>query len=422
MINVKELGNTVFAGKAKPASGGGGSDNAANKDLSNLSASGEAKLAGEEWQKPAEWVDIRSGALPNSVYMLVGHSADYSTYPTLPIKASVSNSGTYDIYIDGIKQFSAVASGTESTITWQTLALTSGRDVTYPAALKTHIVRVTPTSSSNELTALSCGATTVKGILWVHFTTTEAISLYQLLTATGAVWADRAPVCQAITSDNGELEVTSLSGAFNFIKNLIELPVFIGKGNTYADRISTSDSFRYCTGIKKIKFKDLYCSDSYGLFRECNSLQEVSLENSHIAIADYSFANCFALKKLPSPLPISSLASNSVLALSALEPTFIDFSDGTTATKVDAHGTSGHTMYGLKGLTVSSSAPFSSSTSPQINVSYTGLDRSALVHLFNSMPTVTDSQVINVTGCTGAASLTAEDLAIATEKGWTVTR
>ena len=28
-----------------------------------------------EWQKPSDWIDIRSGACPNSIYYLVGHSA-----------------------------------------------------------------------------------------------------------------------------------------------------------------------------------------------------------------------------------------------------------------------------------------------------------------------------------------------------------
>ena len=83
----------------------------------------------DTWKKPADWVDIRSGAIPNSVYFLVGHSADYATYPTFVVKAGVSNSGTYDVFVDGIKQ-ATTASGTETTLNWQTLALESGWEVT----------------------------------------------------------------------------------------------------------------------------------------------------------------------------------------------------------------------------------------------------------------------------------------------------
>jgi hypothetical protein len=76
----------------------------------------------------------------------------------------------------------------------------------------------------------------------------------------------------------------------------------------------------------------------------------------------------------------------------------------------------------VKGLVVSSSAPFSNANTPQLSVAYSGMTRAALVTLFNSLPTVTDDQVCDVTGATGAADLDATDLAIATGKGWTVTR
>lgn len=105
----------------------------------------------------------------------------------------------------------------------------------------------------------------------------------------------------------------------------------------------------------------------------------------------------------------------------SLEDTVVNFSSPTLE-RLTMGGYSGAVISGLKGITVSSSAPFDHTTSPQIDVSYTGLDRAALVNLFNSMPTVSDGQVCNITGATGAADLTAGDLAIATAKGWTITR
>jgi hypothetical protein len=59
-------------------------------------------------------------------------------------------------------------------------------------------------------------------------------------------------------------------------------------------------------------------------------------------------------------------------------------------------------------------------TSPQIDVSYTSLGQAALVQLFNDLPTIT-AKTINITGASGAASLTAGERAIATGKGWTIT-
>ena len=105
----------------------------------------------------------------------------------------------------------------------------------------------------------------------------------------------------------------------------------------------------------------------------------------------------------------------------SLEDTFLDFSANTAVKSIGAYGTSTNPCRGIKGLTVSSSAPFNGSGT-QIDIRYTGLDRAALVTLFNSLPTVTGSQICNITGATGASDLTASDLAIATAKGWTVTR
>lgn len=75
---------------------------------------------------------------------------------------------------------------------------------------------------------------------------------------------------------------------------------------------------------------------------------------------------------------------------------------------------------GIKGVRVSNEAPFNRATTPQIDVRYTNLDRSALVQLFNDLPTVSSGQIINITGTTGSEKLKAADLAIATNKGWTV--
>lgn len=372
----------------------------------------------DEWQKPADWIDIRSGAIPNSVYFLVGHSADYATYPTFTVLAGVSNSGNYDVFVDGVKQ-ATTSSGTETTLNWQTLALESGWDVTYPAALKTHVVRVTPTSDSDTLTSIRTDYNVVKGVMWAHITLTE-IGLYRFLSAEGNVTTDRAPLFEALTTPTNEIKVTFFTGAFNCIKNIKTLPVFVGKGNAYANRVGTNATFLR-SGIKRVHFKDFWLGDPYACFRKCNNLEFIELENSHLSTDSYIFEDCYKLKRLPNPLTINSLSINAITNATALEPTVLDLSQKTTYTRVDVRGSSTYPMKGLKGITVSNEAPFTG-TSPQINVSYTGLDRQALVNLFKSMPTVSAGQVCNITGATGAADLTTEDLAIATDKGWTITR
>ena len=100
---------------------------------------------------------------------------------------------------------------------------------------------------------------------------------------------------------------------------------------------------------------------------------------------------------------------------SLTEDYVLDLSNCTALNKIAAIQTARFT-----GLRVSSSATFGGAT-PQINVSYTGMDRTALVQLFNDLPTVSGGQVINITGTTGSEDLTVDDVMIAVNKGWTVT-
>lgn len=62
-------------------------------------------------------------------------------------------------------------------------------------------------------------------------------------------------------------------------------------------------------------------------------------------------------------------------------------------------------------------------SSPQVNVSYTGLSTAALVTLFNDLAAQGNvvSKTIDITNATGASGLTAADRLIVTSKGWTIT-
>lgn len=375
----------------------------------------------EEWRKPDDWIDMRSGALPNSVYFLVGHSADYTSYPTFTVKATIYDSGTYDVYVDGIKQ-ATTASGTATVLNWQMLALTSGWEVTYPAALRTHIVRVTPSSNSNYCTAITVRNTNQQnGIMWAHFTTTHAIDLDYFIGATSTY---PAPIMLACTCACPELLVSQrIRNAFYRCENLSVIPVF-NFGNT-----STTSMLDECisyTKVKKFVAKNFTnTNDPNAPFSVAKSLKSIEFENGILPLAGYNaFSQCEKLVSLP---PISGYAGSTGLQniffhCDSLKDTCLDLSNASQARYVKLGGKSSNPITGIKALTVSNQAPFDDATSPQLDVSYTGLNRAALVNLFNSMPTVSASQVCNVTGATGAADLTADDLAIATDKGWTVTR
>lgn len=366
------------------------------------------------WQKPADWIDMRNAAVANSVYLLVGHAADYSAYNELTLKAVVSSSGTYNVFVDGIK-IATTASNTDTAINWQTLALTSGWDVTYPSALRTHIVRITPTDPSHNITATRLNSTANQGVLWVHSTLTNNAE-YTL--GSSSIIAN--PLLEAVTCSGATLKVSDLNNFVANCGNLVYLPKIEGATNA-----KVNYSFYRCQKLKKVHLVGFAQNNvqiyNSAPFDNCKALTSIIFENCKIRIPNWEGAT--ALKKFPAGNTFHNTQYNDIRAigLSSLQDTFFDTSDATTCKRAQFQGTSSVRCDGIKGVTVSSSAPFDG-TSPQINVSYTGLNRVALVNLFNSLPTVSASQVINITGATGADDLTAADLAIATGKGWTVTR
>lgn len=369
----------------------------------------------EPWLKPSEWIDIRSGALPNSVYFLVGHAADYSSYSSFVFKATISNSGSYDVYVDGIKQ-ATTANNTDTTLNWQTLALTSGWDVTYPSAMRTHIVRVTPSVSTNKITGVYYTGDSDGAALWIHNTVEGTFALGWL---SGRANAGHLVLLEAITTVGEQLATSGSNQAFAECAALKELPALDFTSNA-ADLYRT---FLNCTSIKKIKLQNLKGNGTTSCFNGCTSLEEIKAQNSYIKWGTSMFEGCAKLKSL-GELQISYSDNSTTKSLTGcvgLSELFLDMSNNASMTRLAFGGGSNKRIDGLKGLTVSPDAPFSGN-SPQLDVSYTGLSRSALVNLFNSMPTVTDSQVCNIKGATGAEDLDNTDIAIAQAKGWTVTR
>ena len=373
-----------------------------------------------EWQKPSDWIDIRSGALNNSIYFLVGHSADYTKYPDFNFTATISTgANTYDVYIDGIKKFTT-NSGTETAINWQTLSLTSGFDTTHPEELVTHIVRITPTVSTDTITRLQMTIAKEKGLLWTHFAITNAINLDRSFqNDSSSTTTNNCPFLEAVTATDNQIKVNgAIRGMFQFATGLIEVATLVSTSNS---AVSALKSFNGCTSLRHIKFENFTFSDCDYMFQDCNALQKIE-STGDIILGRATLDDANALKQLPNVTfnttygVIGALYRNTVL-----QPTFLDASGASTLPRLTVSGTATARVDGLKGLVVSNLAPFTGS-SPQLNVSYTGLDRGALVNLFNSLPTVTGGQVCNVTGATGASDLTAEDIAIVTQKGWTLTR
>lgn len=394
-----------------------------------------------DWVKPADWIDIRNCALDNSVYYLVSHSAPTESggtytvadYPKFSLLCTLSTSAnTYDVYVDGVK-VATTAHNTETTLDWGTL-YTAGTvqtlyTTTHPTDLVYHIVRVTPSVSTDTFTRAriyQISGQQQQGLLWAHYQFSNPITL---ASGFGAESAVRNYLLEAVTAKNDTITYrvsSSLSGsgiycAFTHTQSLKHIPTLVAEATTY--RSGTYNAFTN-SGLKKLVIKNNSGLEDFEFLHDSN-FENVDIENPISFQARNTNAtsvrNADKLKNLPA---ISTTEKGTVFNgydLPALEDTFLDLSFNDTLTLFKLYGTEAGKMSGLKGLIVSPSAPFDGE-SPQINISYTGLNRAALVALFNSLPSVTASQVCNITGATGANDLTAEDLAIATAKGWTITR
>ena len=109
--------------------------------------------------------------------------------------------------------------------------------------------------------------------------------------------------------------------------------------------------------------------------------QKVSLRSGQDPTFDYGFDSngrlVFANK--------NATEINNFLNYDSTYSEILDLYNLSKMEKVAVNGTVDRKMEGLKGLLVSPNAPFTGS-SPQINASYTGLSKSALVSLFESAP------------------------------------
>lgn len=170
---------------------------------------------------PADWSDIRTDCPENSIALYVAHSADYSFYDNLGFTANCT--GGYNVFIDGTQYGSTYASGSNCTITWSSLALDTGDDITTPTALKAHKIWVVPATSGNNITAfhftrVASSGQEQQGVLWAHFNISNQINLNHLFSTGSQPYANKALI--ATTAKNNKLKVSKIGYAFYGTDNL----------------------------------------------------------------------------------------------------------------------------------------------------------------------------------------------------------
>ena len=406
-----------------------------NSDISDINAALERKQDdGDFHPEDYGWPDIRPAARPNAIVLLAGVASDYSAYDNLGFAATCE--GGYNVFIDGVQYGDTYASGAQCSITWSQYSATAGFPVAQPQALTAHIVQIVPAVYGNNITAyqsarVAASGLEKQGVLWAHFNVGAAVDVSDAFAKYSAV---SNSLFSAITCSGKTLHVSAIAGMlgqssdlFSYGSSCVFLPVLDLEGKS----MSGAGAFN-TNGLKKIKIKNGKIIQ-LNVFASNNvSLQKIELEDVALLTAGSAFGsyvldnfllNAQSLQQLPAvDMSYCQRAYPFVSNAVSLKDTYLDLGYATQLKRFGFYGTSQYPINGLKQLLVSPQAPFDYASAPQINVAYTGLDTNALAALFNSLPTVTAGQVINITGAAGAASLTAEQLAIATDKGWTVTR
>lgn len=343
----------------------------------------------QDWKdKPSSWPDIRRNGQNGHIYLLCD-----TRYP-IGLVATVT--GGYYVNIDGEFYGDYNSEAQFSMADWSSYTATEGYVIDYPTgATKAHILDIYPQNSANIITnftnsRVAASDEEVQGTLWVHFNLDNAINFH--FTVVGNC---RQVYMEALTAKNNTVKIIdSIRDGFYYTK-IAYVPVLEGTG-------SAVDFYRafYNTPISEVNTKNIKPSTVAQCFRLGHYLKEApKFDLSSVSFAHYYITSATDLKN-----------------------TVFDFSAATGLRAVGVCGENGNNfMSGMKGLIVSNQAPFSGN-SPQINVQYTDMNRTALAQLFNALPTISAGQIINIVGCTGTVNLTADDELIATAKGWTITK
>ena len=247
-------------------------------------------------------------------------------------------------------------------------------------------------------------------------------SLHPSSTINTAQMFDGCTTLQNFTFPAGLLRASSIAACFNSCFSLKSV-VF---PTTLDSCSAASTTFSDCINLSYVGMPTSMTglTNTNAMFRRCYSLDNITLPVlSGVTNASEMFDSCFGLRNITG---LSTLGRTSGTAVN-MGTSFLKnnelYSGGTIGaylSVVVASGTSSTVRSGITTFRLSNAtSPFTGS-SPQVDVSWTSLSQSALVDLFNDLPTVS-GKTINITSATGAASLTAPERAIATGKGWTIT-
>lgn len=290
--------------------------------------------------------------------------------------------------------FGVFASGAQCSITWSTSGITTGDDITTPTALKAHKIWIEPATEGNNITVFKCARVATSGkeeqcVLWAHYNLINAITI---ASSFGQANVYENDLLKAITAKNNlityvvssSLSQSGFYSAYAFCSSLEYLPVLKAENTTYYS--GTYLSFPNVQA-KKVVIKNNNGKEDF-LILNGTKVEEFSVENgltlSSGTSAYNSASGATKLKKFPK-INQNKGENFQMSNCPNLEPVNIDDRFNDIRKLFRFYGTSTIPTPALKSLRVSNEAPFDGAT-PQIKVDYTGLDRNALVQLFNDLP------------------------------------
>lgn len=202
--------------------------------------------------------------------------------------------------------------------------------------------------------------------------------------------------CETITisnlSDWNVGNVTNMEGLFTRCRSITNLNL---RGWDMRKVTSMAEMFTNCTNVTIIDFTDSQTSNLLTTLSQtfgwCSAVEEIrgisSWDTSKVTNITWTFRDCTKLKSL-------------------------DLSGWDLSSTTSITNTFGNTP-SLKSIRVGSG------WNKGVDISTTGLLRDGLVQFFNDLPTISEPQTITI-GTAKQALLTEEDIAIVTNKNWTI--
>jgi hypothetical protein len=221
--------------------------------------------------------------------------------------------------------------------------------------------------------------------------------------------------------------LTSLSATFSGCNNLttVTLP-----SNFPTSLTTTANMFNACRSLQTVTLPTAWptgLTTTTQMFINCYGLTKVVLPSTgsnNLVTCSTMFQTCYNLRDVQNTSTLGSTTTATTLAafLTQGGGAYItgSLSFGANLSAITVNGSATTQMASISGVRLTNTGSAFGGTSPQVNVQYCMMETGSLVNLFNDLTTVT-GKTINITGCNGAASLTAGQRLIATNKGWTIT-